>query len=77
MAKEKTKTKTKTDGLITSGWKPRYMRFGRWVLRVTRAISGEWAVEGRVKRVGLVRNARLKGVSFILGPWCFQANKAA
>lgn len=51
-------------------WRPRTVRLGRLLFAATRAITGEWAVAGKVRRLHYQRGRNGYGAHLIVGPWC-------
>lgn len=60
----------------TTGWQPRTLRLGRCLFAVTRAVTGEWAIKGKVRRCALIRGQDYTGWHLIVGPWCLSVGRA-
>jgi hypothetical protein len=58
---------------MNPGWKPHTIRIGRRLLAAVRAVTGEWAIEGRVRRLAFVQGKA--GSHLIIGPWCLTLTK--
>lgn len=56
--------------MIRPEWRPRTVKLGHIMVGVTRAVSGEWAVCGVVKRLSLQRGKHSRGWHLLVGAWC-------
>ena len=58
------------DKTTPPNWQIRTLKLGRLVFGLTRAISGEWASGGKVRRLALIRSKKFRGWFLLAGPWC-------
>lgn len=56
-------------------WKPRAWSIGPLLFGVTRAISGEWTLNGVPRRLCVVRGANGWHRHLIIGPWCLSVGR--
>lgn len=54
-------------------WSPYTARIGRLLFGATRAITGEWSVNGKARRLYAFRGKNGWHFHVIVGAWCFSA----